>query len=299
MSGGGGGQAQPTKSEVTQTNIPEYARPYVETMLGAGQQQIFNYTPDSEGNMVPTGIKPYQAFSQDPSKYFAGFSPMQQQAFQGAANMQANPQSFAQDVGGYMSPYAMNAMAPQLNEMARRSGIEGTQQQAQATQAGAFGGGRDAIMRAERERNLGQQQSDFMAQGMQNAFNAAQNQYNTAFGQQMGINQLQNQYGGQQQQLEQAKINQQVQDYATAQQYPMMQLASMNNLLRGLPMQSTTTQTYQAPPSMLSQLGGLGATALGAYGATGGFKNAAKGGSTKDIKKRPAGLAELALMKMQ
>jgi hypothetical protein len=109
---------------------------------------------------------------------------------------------------------------------------------------------------------------------------------------------LQNQLGGQQQQLEQAKINQQVQDYGTAQQYPMMQLANMNNLLRGLPMQSSTVQTYQAPPSTLSQLGGLGTAAYGAYkmfGAPGG----AKGGAAKDIKKRPAGLAELALMKMQ
>ena len=56
---GGGGGGGPTKSEVTQTNIPEYARPYVETMLGAGQQQIFNYDTDPEtGEMTPTGIKP-------------------------------------------------------------------------------------------------------------------------------------------------------------------------------------------------------------------------------------------------
>jgi hypothetical protein len=34
-------------------------------------------------------------------------------------------------------------------------------------------------------------------------------------------------------------------------------------------MQSTSTQTYQAPPSAVSTLGGLGATALGAYGAAG------------------------------
>jgi hypothetical protein len=72
----------------------------------------------------------------------------------------------------------------------------------------------------------------------------------------------------------------------------------MNNLLRGLPMQSSTVQTYQAPPSTLSQLGGLGATAYGAY-KTFGAPGGAKGGSAKDIKKRPAGLAELALMKMQ
>lgn len=303
---GGGGSASPQQSTVTNTNIPEYAKPYVETMLGAAQQQIFNYAPANpqyeevpiyetrstggrrfgggagpteqvqvgtkqqlvpgSDQMNPTSMKDYQPFSNDPSAYFAGFSPMQEQAFQGAANMQSNPQSFAQDVGGYMSPYAMNALRPQLNELARTSAIQGTQQQAQAAQAGAFGGGRDALMRSERERNLNQQQSDVIGKGLQDAFGAAQNQYNTGFQQNLGINQLQNQYGAQQQGMEQSKINQQVQNYATQQQYPMMQLANMSNLLRGLPMQATTTQGYQAAPSAISQVAGLGTAGIAGLG---------------------------------
>jgi hypothetical protein len=71
----------------------------------------------------------------------------------------------------------------------------------------------------------------------------------------------------------------------------MMQLANMSNLLRGLPMQSTTVQGYQAAPNPLTQLGGLGLTAAGIAGKM------AKGGQVKE--KRPAGLAELALIKMQ
>jgi hypothetical protein len=295
LGGGGGGSSRPAPSSSTvyQSNIPEYAQPFVETMLGAGQQQIFDY--DSSGH--PTTIKPYQPFSTDMNKYVAGFSPMQEQGFKTAANMGAGVQDFQNQVGGYMSPFIQQALAPQLREAARQSDIQGQQQQAQAAQAGAFGGGRDAIMRAERERNLGQLQSDIMAQGMQNAYQNAQNQYNTGFGQQMGLAQLQNQFGAQQQAQEQAKINQQIQNYATAQQYPMMQLANMSNLLRGLPMQATTVQGYQAAPSPLSQLAGLGTAAYGAYKAFG--SPAAKGGSTKEIQKRPAGLAELALMKMQ
>ena len=38
--GGGGGPTQ-TTSTVQNTNVPEYARPYVENMLGATQQQLF------------------------------------------------------------------------------------------------------------------------------------------------------------------------------------------------------------------------------------------------------------------
>jgi len=289
MGGGGGGTPAPTTNTTYSSNIPEYAQPYVETMLGTAQQQIYNYNDQGE----PTSIKPYTPYSQDPNAYIAGFSPMQQNAMQSAQGMQAGPQGFQQDVGAYMSPFIQQALQPQLREAARSSAIQGQQQQAQATQAGAFGGGRDAIMRAERERNLGQLQGDIVSQGMQNAFNSAQNQYNTGFGQQTGLIGLQNQLGGQQQQLEQSKINQQIQNYATQQQYPMMQLGNMSNLLRGLPMQASTVQSYQAAPNMMSQLGGLGLTTAGIAGKMGG----AKGGQVKE--KRPAGLAELALMKMQ
>ena len=117
----------------------------------------------------------------------------------------------------------------------------------------------------------------------------------TQYGQQVGNIELQNRLGGQQQQQQQAILNQQIQDYAMAQQYPMMQLGNMSNLLRGLPMQSTTVQNYQAQPNALTQLGGLGLTAAGIAGMTGIGK--AKGGQIKE-KKRPAGLAELALSKM-
>lgn len=295
---GGGGGGAPTETKTYTSNIPEYAQPYVEQMLGTAQKQIFNYNEAGE----PTTMKPYTPYSTDPNAYVAGFSPMQQQAFQGASNMRAGPQGFQQDVGAYMSPYAELALQPQLQAAARQSAMQGQQQQAQATQAGAFGGSRDTIMRAERERALGDTQSNIMAQGMQAAYDRAQTQYNQGFGQQLGLNQLQNQYGGQQQGLEQQKINQQIQDYATAQQYPMLQLGNMSSLLRGLPMQSATTNMYQAAPSAVSQLAGLGTAAYGAYNAFGGNSStakAAKGGSTKDIQKRPAGLAELALMKMK
>jgi hypothetical protein len=54
-------------------------------------------------------------------------------------------------------------------------------------------------------------------------------------------------------------------------------------------------QGYQAQPNALSQLGGLGLTGAAIAGLG---KGNAKGGRIKE-NKRPAGLAELALMKMQ
>ena len=92
-------------------------------------------------------------------------------------------------------------------------------------------------------------------------------------GQQLGatenIAQLQNTLGSQQQQQQQNIINQDVQNYATAQQYPYMQLGMLSNMLHGLPMQSATTQSYQALPTTAQQMMGAGIGALGAYKAFG------------------------------
>ena len=43
-----------------------------------------------------------------------------------------------------------------------------------------------------------------------------------------------------------------------------MQLGTLNSMLRGLPMQQASTQMYQAAPSAVSQMAGLGTAALGA-----------------------------------
>jgi hypothetical protein len=83
---------------------------------------------------------------------------------------------------------------------------------------------------------------------------------------QQGIYGLQNQVGQQQQQAQQDIINQQIQNYATAQQYPQQQLAFMNAMLRGLPLQTTSTQSYQAAPSPISQVAGLGTAGIAGLG---------------------------------
>jgi hypothetical protein len=366
---GGGGGGGPTTTYTQTSNIPEYAQPYVEQMLGAAQKQIFNYNEAGE----PTTMKEFTPFSKDPNAYVAGFQPLQERAFQSAGQMQVRPetqnaaglagrvglgaigttydplraqsQQFGQEQAQqYMSPYMQSVVDIQQAAAQRQADIASTSRGAQAVQAGAFGGSRQAIMDAEAARALADQKNAIQAQGLQSAYGQAQQQFNAdqaqrmqaqmanigqqqfganlgmqglqtglqaagtmgqmgqnIYGQQMGINQLQSQYGAQQQALEQSKINQQIQDYATAQQYPMMQLANMNALTRGLPMQSSTTSMYQAAPSPISQLAGLGTAAYGLSqlgGANVGATTKAKGGQIKE-KKRPAGLAELALMKMQ
>ena len=82
----------------------------------------------------------------------------------------------------YMSPYMQNVVDIQQREAQRQADIAATQQQSAATKAGGFGGGRDAIMRAEAARNLATQKGDIQAQGLQAAYQQAQQQFNAEQG---------------------------------------------------------------------------------------------------------------------
>ena len=156
---------------------------------------------------------------------------------------------------------------------------------------------------------LNAQQGQFGAglglQGMQTALTGAStlgNLGNTQYNQNMGINQMQNQLGAQQQQQVQSDLNNQYQDFQGSQNYPYKQIGFMSDILRGAPTTNagSTMYNYQAPPSLMSQIGGLGATALGAFGAfnkaNGGMVGSyAKGGL---VKSKPQGLVALAIHSM-
>jgi hypothetical protein len=85
----------------------------------------------------------------------------------------------------YMSPYMQSVVGVQQREAQRQSDIAGTQRNAQAAQAGAFGGSRQAIMNAEAARNLATQKGDIQAQGLQSAYGQAQQQFNADQAQRM------------------------------------------------------------------------------------------------------------------
>jgi hypothetical protein len=137
-------------------------------------QGLQNYQMQAPANVNAQG---YNAATMQAAQ--TGYNP-QLQTFQMGPAERVNTQSFAQpgSAEAYMNPYMQNVVDIQKREAARQSGIQGTQQQAQAAQAGAFGGGRDAILRAERERNLGQQMNDIQERGSQSAYQQAQQQFN-------------------------------------------------------------------------------------------------------------------------
>ena len=308
-SGGGGGGSQTSTSV---QDVPEWAKPYAKKGLG----QAAALTDISQN--------PYQTY--DGSRQ-EGFNDLQKQAFQGAqnatpsaamgtaANMAGtaglgalnaganfNPYQTGQFGGqtaqNYMNPYMQNVVEGQQREAQRTADIASTGRNAQAVKSGAFGGSRQAIMDAEANRNLSTQMGDIQAQGLNQAYNQGQQQFNTeqqlgeqskqygaglgmqgfqtaltgagqlanigqqTFGQEMDINKLQNQYGTQQQAFGQQGKDTEYQDFLNQQRFPYQQLEFMNSMLRGTPM-GTVQSMYQPAPSQLSQVAGLGATAYG------------------------------------
>lgn len=231
----------------------------------------------------------------------------------GAGQNYANQVTNPGDVSQYMNPYMQNVVNTQNTEAQRQADIASQNRGAAASRAGAFGGARQAIENSEAQRNLSTLMNTNQATGSQNAYNSAiqnmqfgsnlglqglanaQSGYGLAnqaagtlgstgtqqLGAQSGILGLQSQVGAQQQQDQQAAINNAINNYSQAQQYPMQQMNAYNALLRGYAVPGQTTTSYQAAPSGVSQLAGLGTAALGASQL---MKVAAAGGLPKDFK---------------
>jgi hypothetical protein len=174
-----------------------------------------------------------------------------------AANLGIQQLGSGQNLQAQLANQQMLQAAQQAQEQSRQfganQGMTAAQQRAQYGLAGQQLG--------EQSRQYG---ANFGLQANQAAQQAAAQLASLGgqrFKTQQDIYNLQNQFGSQQQQLEQQKLNQAMQDYANAQQYPLMQLGTMSNMIRGLPMQASTTQQYQAQPNLLTQ--GIGAIGAG------------------------------------
>lgn len=213
-----------------ESNLSNWAGPYVTNMLGQGQ---------ALANM------PYQAYM---GPLTSGESPLQTQAFNTAVglttptsltsaaqtagdvaatakalpaygattfgNQYTAPKAYSPTTSAfdssqataYMNPYLEASLKPQLEEARRQSQITQTQNAGKMTQAGAFGGGRQAILDAETQRSLGANLANITGQGYNTAYGNAMNQFNAdqqrkmqeaQFGAQQGMTsaQLGAQYG--------------------------------------------------------------------------------------------------------
>ena len=304
------GETLPTGSTNTQGLAP-FAAPYITGYLGkaqalsdspyqvyqgpltAGQSNLQNTAFTGLGSLtVPSSIS-------DAATTAGGFATQ-------AGNLSYTPttQSFdATQAQNYMNPYLQASLNPQLDEARRQSQITQQQNAAKMTQAGAFGGGRQAIMDAETQRNLGTNLANITGQGYNTAFTNAQQQFNAdqqrkmqeaQYGATYGLQglqagmqgaqtqgslgQIQNQAqlgnlnaqlagGAQQRGIESEGIGADLSEFEKQRQYPYQQVQFLRDMISGLPTGSVTNTPGQMSGigSLLSVLGGgtAAASALG------------------------------------
>jgi hypothetical protein len=249
------------KQTGSESSLSNWAGDYVTDMLGKGQA---------------LANQPYQAYTGPLS---AGQSTAQQAAFQGVGNLSVptgqmgaagfQPQKFtAQAAQDYMNPYLQSALNPQIEEARRQAQITRLGDANRLTQAGAYGGSRQAIMESELNRSLGQNLANITGQGYQTAYDKAMQQFNTEqsaaqqaqnLTNQYGLQALQNQanLGAQERAIQAEGIAADIAQFEEERDFPYKQTQYQQSLLQGLPL---AAQSYSyAKPSQLSELlGGSG-----------------------------------------
>lgn len=305
--GGGSPPPPPAASQTVtqQATIPAELSPYIKDILAKAQAL--------QEQRMKEGYQPYQG------QQIAGFTPEQQQAFQGISGLVGTGAQYydpaarlaaasartttPEMVGQYMSPYMQNVLDIQKREAERAGDVERQRLGARAVGAGGYGGSRQAILEAEQARNLNQQLGDIQARGLAASYEDAQRRIAEQRARELGAGQFFGQLGqaapqtaltelgalagvgGQRQQQYQSALDIARGQYEAEKLFPEQQLQQYSSIVRGFPLPAssqTNTSTITPAPSYLQQFAGLGTTALGAYGAFGGFK--AKGGKVGDGK---------------
>ena len=215
------------------------------------------------GDYVTQGIlEPAAALGKDTYEAYqgpltAGTSVLQDQAFTGILDLN-NPlsgQSVTKEMGTftpdqatldpYMNPYTQNVIDRSAADMRRQSNIDALQDRSAMTAAGAFGGSRDALLRAERASNLNRGIGDMAAQQRAQGFEFAVDRAKAAqemtnqYGQ--NILGLQADAGNLQRQIAAEGIAADYEQFREEQDFDYKQLQFMHSLLQGMPL---TAQSY-------------------------------------------------------
>ena len=253
-----------------QETLSEWAGPYVTSMLG--KAEALSNTP-------------YEVYQ---GPLTAGASSLQQKLFSGlggldfpgrlgqsftatdaptlptmtSSGMAGAPGAAAQPTGiaaQYMNPYLSAVLAPQLSELQRQAQIAQMNTGSKLSQAGAYGGSRQAIMDAELQRNLLNEANKAIGQGYAAAYDKGLGQFNTEFGQAKDIAGMMSGAGATQRDIETEGIKADLAAFESQRDWPYKQLQFQQSMLQGMPIQSVAA-SYQQPSSatnFLNTTGGL------------------------------------------
>jgi hypothetical protein len=273
--GGTAASALPAAGGVSESTISNWAGPYVTNMLGkaqaianepyqvyqgpmtAGESGLQNKVFQGLGNLTFPGNLG-GSFSSAGAYQLPNMTPPEGGIGSGintANGMPATPSASAPPTGiasQYMNPYLQAVLDPQMAELRRQNDITNMQGNAKLTSAGAFGGGRQAIMNSENNRNLMQEMNKTVGQGYASAYDKAQNQFNVEQGQGMGLARLMADQGAQQRGIEAEGIAADKAAFEAARENPYKMLQFQQSMLQGMPISATNIET--ATPSKLQQI---------------------------------------------
>jgi hypothetical protein len=179
------------------------------------------------------------------------------------------PQQFTgANVQQYMNPYIMTALQPQIDEARRQSEIDRLANASRLTQAGAFGGARQAVIDSENQRALQSNLANITGQGYKDAYAQALNQFNTQQDREMTAQDKINLYGTQglqnladmgatQRGIESEGITADRLQFEEERDFPYKQVQYMQSLLSGLPI-SAQNYSYSQPSFLSEMLSGAG-----------------------------------------
>lgn len=291
----------PTSTSVSSalTDVPTILQPYI-TGTGGVLPTAQGITSQSYDQMYGNALKEAGLAG---SGRVASLSPMQTQLGTNLQGMNV-PEQYGQgtnavqagigtlqgmtDAGqtqAFMSPYIQNVMDINKQEALRDAQKQLMGANLASSRQGSYGGARNALMQSEADRNLQTQMGKIQATGMQNAFeDARKSQLAQAagYGQlgstmgalgtaqqagQMDIYKAQGAFGDLQRNVQQNQLDAQYQDLMARQNQPLVNVETMSNLARGIPLTQTGTTTTNTtpPPSFASQLAGMGLTGLSLY----------------------------------
>ena len=245
--GGSTGVAPAVAAGVTgiESNLSNWAGPYVTDMLGKGKA---------------LSEMPYQAYT---GPLTAGQSGLQEKVSTGlqGLNFPGNlGQSFSSSgtptaganglpsggngiASNYMNPYLQDVLQPQLAELSRQSQINLQPGLAKLTSAGGYGGGRQAIMESEANRNLLQEQNKTIGTGYANAYDKAMQQFNTEQGQAKTLADMMAGQGATDRAITAEGIAADKAQFEEARENPYKMVQYQQSLLQGMPLSAQAYNT--------------------------------------------------------
>lgn len=302
-----------------QYEIPDWLKPYI---IGFDpNKQDDPTTPEDErmvdafggllGRVMAEGTSdmPLYDVSADQAKAsvanrIAEMDPMQAQAISNLGSMQ--PSAYIGQgaglmglagTGTYDTATAQRYMDPYMQQVVdqqKKAAINDYQRQMPGLTSAAYGvgagrGTRSALMQSEANRNLQNNLQNIQAQGLQNAWQQGQGQFNTEanrmlsagqgllgagtqdYTQMLGINEAQQTGGMARQNLAQNKLNTAYEDYLAQQRRKPEKLGWMSDILSGLPTGGYSSQMYTPParPDVAGQRTAGITTGLGYLGSLG------------------------------